>query len=396
MSAPVIIIGSILVLAACCYLLNLICEPLEDVGGRIGQLLKLPEDVIASTFQALATSGPEITMAVLAATTFVEKEWGSGEAAIHMSEKASSGTLNMCFSAMDNLLGIGCVGIIFMIYLRKMEKDEVLRVGSAGIVGLVFYIGAASYLAFSIMDGYMSPTEAWILLSVGIVFIISQFFVPGMLRKRKAEKAAAEGKPIAEDEDEDNDECEDCGVTVAEAAKFCPACGAGQEEEPLPDTATEWALDLTKNLFFFSCLVFGLVIFVQYCMSATFHLGTLGIVSVGGILLLLTSYVSSFPEFFMTYRFCIAGKKDALLGMLFGSNVIDLAFSGWRAVRLGEGFTVKTTGRYPELLPYYIGALPVVAVLALFGLTTGKIKAKHAYVAVGFYMVYVVSGFFLL
>jgi Ca2+/Na+ antiporter len=125
-------------------------------------------------------------------------------------------------------------------------------------------------------------------------------------------------------------------------------------------------------------------------------LGTLGIVSVGGILLLLTSYVSSFPEFFMTYRFCIAGKKDALLGMLFGSNVIDLAFSGWRAVRLGEGFVVETTGRYPQLLPYYVSALPVVAVLALFGLTTGKIKAKHAKIAVAFYLAYVVSGFFLL
>ena len=70
--------SGIFVLAATCYLLFLTSEPLEQVGARIGRLLKLPNDVIASTFQALATSGPEIVMAILAATPFVAQGMWSG------------------------------------------------------------------------------------------------------------------------------------------------------------------------------------------------------------------------------------------------------------------------------------------------------------------------------
>ena len=65
-------------MGASCYLLFITSDPLEQVGGRLGRLLHLPEDVIASTFQALATSGPEIVMAILASTTFIAANtaWG--------------------------------------------------------------------------------------------------------------------------------------------------------------------------------------------------------------------------------------------------------------------------------------------------------------------------------
>jgi len=72
-------IFGLFVMGAACYLLFITSDPLEEVGGRIGKLLHLPEDVIASTFQALATSGPEIVMAVLAATAYIEasSSWAS-------------------------------------------------------------------------------------------------------------------------------------------------------------------------------------------------------------------------------------------------------------------------------------------------------------------------------
>lgn len=73
-------LSGLFVLSATCYLLFIISDPLEEVGNKLGKLLHLPEDVIASTFSALATSGPEIIMAILAATPFIANEvWSTLE-----------------------------------------------------------------------------------------------------------------------------------------------------------------------------------------------------------------------------------------------------------------------------------------------------------------------------
>ena len=57
---------------------------------------------------------------------------------------------------------------------------------------------------------------------------------------------------------------------------------------------------------------------------------------------------------------------------------------------------VYTTGRFPQLLPYYIWTLPVVAASFLIGLSTKTLKWKYAYALMVFYVAYVVSGFVLL
>jgi Ca2+/Na+ antiporter len=117
---------------------------------------------------------------------------------------------------------------------------------------------------------------------------------------------------------------------------------------------------------------------------------------VGGILIIFTSYVSSFPEFMMTYRYAVADKKSALLGMLFGSNVIDLAFAGFRAIRLGEPMEVYTTGSFQVSFPFYLWCLPALALLALLALAKRWFKYWHAYPLVVFYIIYIVSGAILL
>jgi Ca2+/Na+ antiporter len=367
--------SSLFILAATCYLLFLTSDPLEDIGGRLGKLLHVPEDVIAATFQALATSGPEIVMAILAATAFVGAGWFN----LQMGEKACSGCLNMCFSAMDNLLGIGCLGIIFMIIRGTVKKDEVIDVAPSVKVGLIFYILASTCLCLFIIDGGISPVEGWVLMVIGITFIISQFFVPPWLRR--IEKIRADGSDTDEPDDDNGEE--DDGED-------------DEDEAALPSTVGGWIKDFLGHGFLYAFLVFGLVVFVRECLGATFTMATIGIVSVGGVLLAFTSYVSSFPEFMMTYRFAISNKKNALLAMLFGSNVIDLAFAGFRAIWRGEVMSVYTTGRYPQLLPVYLWTLPVMAAMALFALWTKRIRYGHAYPLVVFYLIYIISGLILL
>lgn len=369
MFGAILAFGSgLFVLGATCYLLFITSDPLERVGGRLGKLLRLPEDVIASTFQALATSGPEIVMAIIAATPFISSSvWD----ALQHGEKACSGTLNMSFSAMDNLLGIGAVGIIFMISRGIVKKDEVIKVRPSVILGLVFYIIASGAFSIFITDGILTYQEAWILMIIGILFIISQFIIPGYLHRveqKQIEKGLFE--PPEEDEDEDD---------------YC-----------CPETFKHWLKDFMGHGFIYAFLVFALIVFVREALAATFNMAMIGVFSVGGILIMFTSYVSSFPEFMMTYRYAISNKKDALLGMLFGSNVIDLAFAGFRAIYRKEAMEVYTTGRMNQLLPGYIWALPVIAILALIGLKTGSIKYKHAYPLVVFYIFYIVSGWILL
>ncbi len=351
--------SSLFVLGASCYLLFITSDPLEEVGGRIGRLLKLPEDVIASTFQAMATSGPEIVMAIIAATPFITNEvWST----LQLGEKASSGTLNMAFSAMDNLLGIGAVAMIFMIRMGRVDKDESVPMETSTLIGLVFYIFASGCLAIFIQNGILTQFESWTLLAIGVAFILSQFIIPGLINK--------------DDDDEEDD-----------------------EEEPVPEftrAPIAWSNDFGKNIMIYAFLVFALIIFVRECLGATFNMALTGYFSVGGVLIMFTSYVSSFPEFMMSYRYVIADKKSELLGMLFGSNVIDLAFAGFRSMWLDVPMEVYTTGRYPDLLPVYIWLLPIIAVCLLFGLSTKIFKWKHSYPLVVFYLFYIVSGFILL
>lgn len=358
-----LLFSSFFVLGASCYLLFITSDPLEEVGGRIGKLLKLPEDVIASTFQAMATSGPEILMAIIAATPFITGEvWQT----LEMGEKACSGTLNMAFSAMDNLLGIGAVAMIFLIALKKVNPNDYIPTKPSTIIGLVFYIIASTFFATSIGNGILTFSESWTLMIIGIVFVLSQFFVPAIIAAKFPE----------ENVDDDDG-----------------------EEEPVPALIEEpirWSKEMIISGMIYSFLIFALIVFVQKCMGATFNMALTGWFSVGGVLIMFTSYVSSFPEFMLSYRYVISDKKDALLGMLFGSNVIDLAFAGFRSIWLHEDMAVYTTGRHHELLPAYIWTLPILAVLLLIGLKFKVLKWKHSYVLVAFYVCYIVSGFILL
>lgn len=355
-----IFVSSFAILAFSCYLLFITSDPLEEVGGKIGKLLRLPEDVIASTFQALATSGPEIVMAIIAATPFIANEvWST----LELGERASSGTLNMAFSAMDNLLGIGAVAMIFLIKMGKVNKDDSVPMKRSTFIGLVFYIFASGLLAIFIRDSVLSVNESWTLMIIGILFILSQFFIPAWIKSRYPDEV--------EEGDDDLD------------------------YEP-PSGPIRWTKEMGIQTFMYAALVFGLVIFVRECVSATFNLSMIGVASVGGILIMFTSYVSSFPEFMMSYRYVMADKKSELLGMLFGSNVIDLAFAGFRSIWLQENMKVYTTGTYPGLLPFYIWLLPAIAFMLLIGLKTQAFKWKHAYPLVAFYLCYIVSGFILL
>lgn len=360
MDPSYMIATSVFVLMACCYLLFLLSETLEDVGARLGHLLKLPEAVIASTFQALATSGPEIIMAVLAATAFVSNGWEM----LELGEKASSGTLNMAFSAMDNLIGIGCLGIIFMISRGSINPQEKIRLEPAAYVGLSLYVIASGAFYYFMRDAVITSHEGWMLMYIGIFYVALQFILPHISFLKSTNN---------EDDDEGDEEL-----------------------EPFPTTVKEYFGDLIKNGFAYAFLVFALIVFVRECLGATFNVASLGIVSVGGILIMFTSYVSSFPEFMMSFRYAIADKKSALLGMLFGSNVIDLAFAGFRSIWTGEDMAVYTTGAMPQLLEYYILALPVLAVISLFSIGIGAVRYKVAYPMMVFYICYIVSGFVLL
>jgi len=371
-----IVLSSLFVLAATCYLLFVVSRPLEAVGVRLGKLLHVPEDVIAATFQALATSGPEIVMAVVAATAFVATGW----AELEFGEKACSGCLNMCFSAMHNLLGIGCVGIIFMLFKGTVKADETIEVSPSVKAGLMFYILSSTCLCLFIIDGQIDRIEGWVLMAIGIAFVISQFFIPPWLRRRAGARAADD--PSRPDPDDSQDQQHD---------REDP-----EDARPLPATFGAWLKDFFGHGLIYAFLIFALVIFVEECLAATFSLATVGLVSVGGIVLALTSYVSSFPEFMMTYRFAVANKKDALLAMLFGSNVVDLAFAGFRPILQGGSMKVYTTGMFPHLLPIYIWALPVLAAASLVALWTGKVKYGHARPLVAFYVIYIISGLILL
>ncbi len=357
--------AALFILAAACYLLFMTSEPLEETGLRLGHLLHVPEDVIASTFQALATSGPEIVMAIQA---------------IYYTEeaKACSGLLNMGFSAMDNLVGIGCLGMIYMIWKGTLDKEEPIKISHSAKGGLIFYIiSATCFSLFITFDFEINVIESWILMIIGIVFVVSQFYLPKKYAKMDEEEQAAKeekGNKPACCGKEDNEE-ED-----------------KEEEPPLPGTVTGYIGQLMSNGFIYAFCVFGLWVFVRECLHATFMMASVGIVSIAGVLIMFTSYVSSFPEFMMTYRYAAKGKKDAMLGMLFGSNVIDLAFAGFRCIWTGEPMKIVAGG----LLPIYIWLLPITAYGIYRAISLGKMKYRHAYPLMVGYIIYIVSGFILL
>ncbi len=357
-----IIFATIFVLVASCYFLYSISGELEKVGAILGSMLKLPDVIVASTFLALATSGPEIIMAILSASDYIK---GSEWEMLQLGEKACSGTLNMAFSAMDNLLGIGCVGICFMIWKGQVKANDVVPIKAGTIMGLFFYIISSAFLSYSISDGVLSYRESWILAWIAIAFSLVQLASP-------IYTSYLTGLLNLEDE---NPEEEDFAWSVKKGTYF---------------------RSLITQLGIYCILMYGLIVFVKVCMGATFNLATLQIVSVGGILLAITSYVSSFPEFMIAFRYALNNKTDAILAMLFGSNIIDLGFAGFRSIWLHQDMQVYTTGKMPELLKFYIWALPIVATMLLFSFLLKKFRWGHAKPLVVFYCFYIISGFILL
>ena len=370
MKETIIFFYGLFVLAASCYVIFILSGPLKKVGGRIGKLLHLPEDVIASTFQALATSGPEIVMAILAATPFITYETWK---ALELGEKAGSGTLNIIFSAMSNLLGIGAVAIIFMIKKGMVKKDDIIEVKPSVKISLIFYVLSSTLLFVFVMNKELGVIESWVLMIIGIVYVFSQFFIPGIIKKFNNKTDINSEKNNKEDIETENGD------------KYI-----------VPSTAVSWIKDFSYNSFIYVFLIIGLVIFVREAMGASFRMAIVSMFSLGGVIIMFTSYISSFPEFMLTYRYIIANKKSALLGMLFGSNVIDLAFSGFRAIWIGNPMQIYSTGPYGNLLIFYIMVIPVIAILALIGLCMKKIKFKIAYPLVIFYIFYIISGFILI
>ena len=176
-----------------CYLLGVFSDKLDEVGSELGNLLKLPGEVVASTFQALATSGPEILMAVIAATPFINnKMWDS----LQLAERACSGSLNMVFSSMDNLLGIGAIAIIAMIWMKIVESEDLIPKNTSTVIGLLFYILASSMFSLFVYDSVITHLEGWVMMGIGILFIFSQFVIPNFIK----------GKIDDKDNDEEEEE----------------------------------------------------------------------------------------------------------------------------------------------------------------------------------------------
>ncbi len=300
-------------------------------------------------------------MAIVAASPFIAKD---NFGALEMGEKACSGTLNLAFSSMVNLVGIGAISIVVMIWKKKVEPNESIPVSNSTIFGLIFYIIASAFLAIFTMDGSITFGEAWFFLIFGVIFLIFQFIVPKIIDNKKQKENGEENN--------------------------------GEEFPEITKEPVAWSKRFVTNSFLYAFLIFGLWIFVRECLGATFNMASVGLFSVGGILLMFTSYISSFPEQVMAIQYAISDKKDELLALLFGSNVINLAFSGFRTIKLKEPMEVYTTGKFPELLPIYIWALPIVASVLLLGFYTKKLKWKHSYPMVGFFILYIISGLILL
>lgn len=321
-------------LASMCYLLTLIGKPLEQYGVKLGNLLQVPEPVIASTFAALATSGPEIVMAIQS-ILFSEDS------------KACSGLLNMSFSAMDNLIGIGCLGMIYLVWKGGVDYNEIVEVSRSTQISLLFYVISSSCLSlFITFDFEISVIQSWILMIIGILFIIFQFIV------------AKES-----DKNSNNDTFRNI-----------------------------FSITFFKTILLYSFCIYGLWIVVRECLDATFLMASAGIVSIAGVLIMFTSYISSFPEFAMAYQFAKSNKKDSMLAMLFGSNVVDLAFAGFRCIWTGKSMKIIAS----SLLPIYIWLLPVTSISIYLSVRANKMKYKHAYFLMGGYVVYIFSGFVLL
>ncbi|MCP3685221.1 MAG: hypothetical protein GY861_21360 [bacterium] len=350
-----ILMFSLFVMAAACYVMSQLADSQDSLGMRLGRLLGLPNVIVASVFQSLSTSMPEIAMAIIASGSFIASGWNT----LEIGEKGSSGALNMIFSSADNAFGIGSIAVLLMIYKGFVRSEETVRVKKSVLISLFHYlITVIVFSVFITLGSDLSVSESWVMMILGLSFIPLQIFLIKYYKEENSEEYDA--------------------IEVSKAF------------------SKSWFFDFTKTVAFFSFVVFGMFVLVEKCLGATFSMASVSFFSVGGILLLFTSYVSSFPEFVLAYRYANRGRKDELLAMLFASNAFDLAFSGFRAIRTGVAMPIYTTGIANFLLPYYIYILPMGSFALLYCLYNKKIKFGHfRYIFIA-YLTYVFSGWILL
>lgn len=340
-------------LCSICYLIWLLSGKIDSVGLNIAKHLNMPDEVAASTFQALATSGPEILIAILAATSFIANtSWQS----LTLSERACSGTLNMAFSAMDNLLGIGAVAIIFSMLFRGLDPKEIVPSNKNTIISLSFYTLISGLFALFCFDCVLTNFESICLMIVGLLFVFIECLLPMIERHKLTDKTGEEGY----------------------------------------GTLNKRFVSLFCFSFEYIFLIFGMIVFVQVAIKATFNIAVISSFSVGGIIMLFTSYISSFPELVLSFRYAMENRRNEMLGMLFGSNIIDLSFAGFRSIWLNEKMAVISTGTYGYLLKWYLAFIPIISLFLLVGIMTKKLKWCHFYLLSLFYLIYIVTGFIYL
>jgi len=201
----------------------------------------------------------------------------------------------------------------------------------------------------SIWDGIMTPVEAYMLASIAAFYLLFLIFAHRLF--------------------EDGEE--------------------NKEETPFK------FMGFLGTIAMYSILIWGSVEMIKIVLGSTFGMAQIGVASVGAVLLALTSYVSSFPELGMTYVMARKGNVKDILGMLFGSNVIDLGFSGLRPIVQNTEMAIFTTGT-PGLLQWYIAALPATAVIISLIVWKGKLKYWMAIPGGCFYLAYILGGWIYL
>jgi len=64
-----------------------------------------------------------------------------------------------------------------------IDEDDIIEVKPSVKISLIFYVLSSTLLFIFVMNKELDVIESWILMIIGIVYVFSQFFIPGIIKK---------------------------------------------------------------------------------------------------------------------------------------------------------------------------------------------------------------------
>ncbi|TCO74415.1 sodium:calcium antiporter [Marinisporobacter balticus] len=334
---------AIVMLFAMAWVINVASDKLGDVLHVLGLKLNIPNSVRGATFDAIASSFPEFSTAMVAVVVY--------------KEFADVGVPTIAGSGIFNIL------LIPMLAIFAYHGTDKLKADPSGVYrDMVFYTISILTLIITAYFGKFTPVSGVILICIYVGYIVTLY-----LQTKKYQQSRTLGEQIADTADLKHELDEE---------------GEDEDFVDMPYSKIFGVIIITMGLLWISC---DAIVKSAIVISDTFGISKL-IVSV-----VILAACTSIPDTLLSIKSAKLGDADGAVSNAVGSNIFDICIClGFPMLIAGKEIPVNF-GENIIIFAFLLLSMLTTATLLLKKDGIGKKDAPIMAIVYGLFILYVIG-----